>query len=374
MASAPACSATRAPHARIGRSAPLVLNPQGLEEFGATDPSRAPLKRAAYLPLRRAVLACARGGRRGDRDRPRARAGRAAAPRHPARADADDSQRARSAAPRRARPIRRWSRELRRRTDVAARRGRSAQRRAAGGEQRLPRPAARARGRARPRRRSTERRGAGSVLGDGPYRRASSGWSPRELGLATRVRFLGRVSDRRAARVARGWRRCSSIPTLYEGSSLVTLEAMAPSPRGRRVERAGGCPTRCDRASTAGSCRPATPVGARGGDQRRALGPGAPRTLRPRRPRDRRARVLVAAAGDRTVALYRELLGSRVAFFVDEGHGPRVARSRRSAPVAPRARAGPARGGVAAVLGAAVTACRTRSASTNRKSWTARSA
>ena len=37
-------------------TAPLVLNPQGLEEFGATDPSRAPLKRAAYLPLRRAVL------------------------------------------------------------------------------------------------------------------------------------------------------------------------------------------------------------------------------------------------------------------------------------------------------------------------------
>jgi glycogen(starch) synthase len=41
-------------------SAPLVLNPQGLEEFGATDPSRARLKRMAYLPLRRAVLACAR--------------------------------------------------------------------------------------------------------------------------------------------------------------------------------------------------------------------------------------------------------------------------------------------------------------------------
>ena len=39
--------------------APLVMNPQGLEEFGATDPSRAPLKRAAYLPLRRAVIATA---------------------------------------------------------------------------------------------------------------------------------------------------------------------------------------------------------------------------------------------------------------------------------------------------------------------------
>jgi glycosyltransferase involved in cell wall biosynthesis len=38
---------------------PLVLNPQGLEEFGATDPSRARLKRLFYLPLRKAVLACA---------------------------------------------------------------------------------------------------------------------------------------------------------------------------------------------------------------------------------------------------------------------------------------------------------------------------
>ncbi len=45
---------------RAKSRAPLVLNPQGLEEFGATDPSRARLKRAAYLPLRRAVIACAR--------------------------------------------------------------------------------------------------------------------------------------------------------------------------------------------------------------------------------------------------------------------------------------------------------------------------
>ena len=46
---------------RARSHAPLVLNPQGLEEFGATDPSRARLKRAAYLPLRRAVMTCARG-------------------------------------------------------------------------------------------------------------------------------------------------------------------------------------------------------------------------------------------------------------------------------------------------------------------------
>jgi glycogen(starch) synthase len=44
--------------------APLVLNPQGLEEFGATSPGRARLKRAGYLPLRRAVLACAKAADR----------------------------------------------------------------------------------------------------------------------------------------------------------------------------------------------------------------------------------------------------------------------------------------------------------------------
>ena len=41
-----------------------MLNPQGLEEFGATSPGRARLKRAGYLPLRRAVLICARAADR----------------------------------------------------------------------------------------------------------------------------------------------------------------------------------------------------------------------------------------------------------------------------------------------------------------------
>ena len=44
---------------RKNAAAPLVMNPQGLEEFGATDPGRARAKRVAYLPLRRAVIACA---------------------------------------------------------------------------------------------------------------------------------------------------------------------------------------------------------------------------------------------------------------------------------------------------------------------------
>lgn len=51
-------------YAAVRRSAPgmppLVVNPQGLEEFGATDPAQAGLKVHAYWPLQRAVRACAR--------------------------------------------------------------------------------------------------------------------------------------------------------------------------------------------------------------------------------------------------------------------------------------------------------------------------
>ncbi len=45
-----------------GAAAPLVFNPQGLEEFGATDPKHGGgwLKRAGYAPLRAAVRECAR--------------------------------------------------------------------------------------------------------------------------------------------------------------------------------------------------------------------------------------------------------------------------------------------------------------------------
>ena len=48
---------------RLG-TVPLVFNPHGLEEFGATDPSRARLKRLAYRPLQAAVRACARAADR----------------------------------------------------------------------------------------------------------------------------------------------------------------------------------------------------------------------------------------------------------------------------------------------------------------------
>jgi glycosyltransferase involved in cell wall biosynthesis len=49
---------------KSGARTPLVLNPQGLEEFGATDPSRARLKRLAYWPLQVAVKRTARAADR----------------------------------------------------------------------------------------------------------------------------------------------------------------------------------------------------------------------------------------------------------------------------------------------------------------------
>jgi glycosyltransferase involved in cell wall biosynthesis len=45
---------------RAPRPAPLAFNPQGLEEFGATQLAQATLKKAGYAPLRWAVRRCAR--------------------------------------------------------------------------------------------------------------------------------------------------------------------------------------------------------------------------------------------------------------------------------------------------------------------------
>jgi glycosyltransferase involved in cell wall biosynthesis len=58
--------ARQAPDGPAGRaaSAPLVFNPQGLEEFGATGSSQPWAKRLGYLPLRRAVRRCAEGADR----------------------------------------------------------------------------------------------------------------------------------------------------------------------------------------------------------------------------------------------------------------------------------------------------------------------
>ena len=98
-------------------------------------------------------------------------------------------------------------------------------------------------------------------------------------------------------------------PTLYEGSSLVTLEAMAHrravvASRGGRPSRQGA-PGRERLARRAGRS-----LGARRGDQRRPRRSGAARALRPAPAAPIVEREFSwTAAGDATVALYRELLG-----------------------------------------------------------------
>ena len=79
------------------------------------------------------------------------------------------------------------------------------------------------------------------ALGDGPYPADARDARSTQLGLETRVHFLGRVSD--DASCTRGTRLPTLFvhPTLYEGSSLVTLEAMAHR-RAVVATAAGGLP------------------------------------------------------------------------------------------------------------------------------------
>jgi glycogen synthase len=217
---------------------PLVLNPQGLEEFGATDPSRARLKRAFYLPLRLAVRACARAA---DRVVATDRALEPAVRRHlgvPAErirvipnavdleaidalasdAEADRVRRAAGLAPCDVVLLSVGRLEANKGFHVLA----------------DALAALRAHGAAAD---------AGGwkwvIVGDGPYRGALERRIER-AGLRDRVLLAGRLDDRSL----HAWYAAASIfvhPTLYEGSSLVTLEVMA---HGRPViaTTAGGLP------------------------------------------------------------------------------------------------------------------------------------
>src|SRR5207237_1518863 len=76
-------------------------------------------------------------------------------------------------------------------------------------------------------------------IGDGPYRDRLQSLA-RDLSLGDRVRFQGRVSDAEM----HAWHEISTLfvhPTLYEGSSLVTLEASAHR-RAVVASAAGGLP------------------------------------------------------------------------------------------------------------------------------------
>ena len=219
-------------------AAPLVMNPQGMEEFGATDPTRARLKRVAYLPLRHAVLVCARAA---DCVIATDRALEPAVRRHlhvpadrirviPNALDLGDIDRFASADDG-ARVRRAWSIAAEEIVILSA--GRIEQNK---GFHVLAEALGALRGHSGP---IAEGRWRWVVVGDGPYR------GPLETAIAdaslqSHVLLRGRVDDAEL----HAWYEAATLfvhPTLYEGSSLVTLEAMAHR-RAVVATAAGGLP------------------------------------------------------------------------------------------------------------------------------------
>lgn len=204
--------------------APLVFNPQGLEEFGATDPSRARLKRAAYLPLRRAVLACARAADcviatdralepavlshlKVDRARVRVIPNALDLTAVDSLASAVDGQRVRLDA------------GITQDDVVLLSVGRLEHNK---GFHVLATALAALGAHSG---RIAEGRWRWVILGDGPYR-GSLESAIRDAGLSGHVHMAGRVADTEL----HAWYEAADLfvhPSLYEGSSLVTLEAMA---------------------------------------------------------------------------------------------------------------------------------------------------
>jgi len=283
--------------------APLVLNPQGMEEFGATDPARARLKRTAYLPLRKAVLACAAAA---DRVIATDRALEPAVRQH-LRVSGDrirvipnalDLPSLDSLAPPGSADAVRTSAGIGPHECVVLSVGRLE---ANKGFLFLASALAALRdhGSASP--------GAWRwvIVGDGPQRArieqqvAASGISPN-------VVFAGRVDDREL----HAWYEAATLfvhPTLYEGSSLVTLEAMAHR-RAVIATTAGGIPDKVQHGVSGWLVPPgdaAALTGALSGalsDPRRLVGMGAAgRAIV-------EARFSWDAAGAATMRMYDELL------------------------------------------------------------------
>ena len=219
-------------------SAPLVFNPQGLEEFGATNPQHARLKRVGYLPLRRAVIACARAADRviaTDRAlEPVVREHLGIEPERVAivpnaidlswvdsRATSADGARVRQSA-----GIAPDDLVFLSVGRLEENKGFHLLAAALGGLRehgaRLP-----------------EKRWHWIAIGEGPYR-ARLQQAITDAGIAAHTQLLGRVDDP----LLHAWYEAATIfvhPTLYEGSSLVTLEAMAHR-RAVIATNAGGLP------------------------------------------------------------------------------------------------------------------------------------
>ena len=278
---------------------PLVFNPHGLEEFGGTDPARAPLKRLAYRPLQAAVRACARAADRvlaTDEALVPVVTEHLGVPRRkaPVVPNAVDLDRF---APRSAEETRRVRQSVGAGADdsllvavgrLEANKGFHVLIEALARLARAPGPSWRL-----------------VVVGDGP-RRAALRRQVRAAGLQAHVHLLDRVPEE----TVHAWYAAATLfvhPTLYEGSSLVTLEAMAHR-RAVVATAAGGIPDKVvpgvtgwlvppgDAAALAGALR--TALAAR--DRLPAMG-AAGRAVVERR-------FSWPAVADRLLALYAEVL------------------------------------------------------------------
>jgi glycosyltransferase involved in cell wall biosynthesis len=223
--------------ARRRGTAPLVFNPQGLEEFGATAAAQPLFKRIGYTPLRIAVRRCARAADAiiatdVSLERTIARHLRPRAGQMHTIPNGIDLAEVTGLAGRAEGAL------IRRRYGIDAGEfvlvsvGRVEQNK---GFDVLADALARFRASAT----ATPAPWRWVVIGVGPYFRALEG-RIAELGLADRVLLAGRVNDADL----HAWYEAASVfvhPTRYEGSSLVTLEAMAHR-RAIIATRAGGLP------------------------------------------------------------------------------------------------------------------------------------
>jgi glycosyltransferase involved in cell wall biosynthesis len=298
--------AAAAERARLADArAPLVMNPQGLEEFGATDPSRAPLKIAAYLPLRRAVLRCARAADAviaTDRSLEPVVLRHLGIPREKMRTipNALDLRQLDAYAD----PARLGDLRLHYAVQPGERILLSVGRlEASKGFHVLLRALA-----------AIRDHGALDgkpwrwvALGEGPYRPMLEVLAA-ELGLESHVHFLGRVGDAEM----HAWHELATLfvhPTLYEGSSLVTLEAMAHR-RAVVASAAGGIPDKVRPGQNGWLIAPGDPSALAAAISGALADPArlAHYGLAGRQIVERE--FSWTAAGDATVALYRELLAA----------------------------------------------------------------
>jgi len=232
------------------RRAPFVFNPQGLEEFGATDSSYAGarLKRIAYIPLQRAVLRTARAA---DRVIATDRALEAVVQRHlrvpagrirvvPNAIDLTECDRLAGPA---AGARMRAAHDIPAEEPVLVSVGRLEESK---GFQVLVEALASL----------AHLRWRWVLVGRGPFRRRLE-HLVEDRQIAPRVLFAGRVDDQ----ALHGWYEAATLfvhPTLYEGSSLVTLEAMAHR-RAVVGTRAGGLPDKITPGVTGWLVEPGDP-------------------------------------------------------------------------------------------------------------------